>query len=712
MGSDKKFSIKGTASTEGATVPLANLKKTIDATKKSTEEASKSSKKASDQFSEWGVTALKTAGLIGGLKTIDELSQRQLRNANVTNNLTISIDAARKATRGFASDMDLSRSAAMAASFGVAKTEMQFAEMAEIALKVSARLGTDMPTALADMTTAFSRGSTAILDNLGVSLTHEAAEAEFAKTIGKSAAALTDLEKKQAFQTIGLKRLKEATADVDVATGGAGANIQKWKVAAINATDATLGFIDSMVSMNDSMYEMEAVNVRATEALDANMRAVRDFASETGAAVSPTDNLRKAIAGLADEAARMAKDAGLTPGDSLKLPFELPTTKGFGTEVQMAIEDYGTMLRGAAEKVAGVEAKARLFIQKKRTGGGRDTRTEFEKALGLGRGAEARFDRFAADGTMSGRDLLGLEAPQTVDPFSPEETERRLTEARRQEQSIAQIQLEERMRSIEMQRESGVDPLTLISQEESARVAFLEGEISRSNDFIEQSSLRHEIEGEHHRARLERMRIEQEKQRKDAELRLAYFNTISEATIGVGAAALQAALMGEGGVKAAVHAFAKGKSIEMVILAASETARGLAALASPFTAALAPGHFHAAAQAGIAAALIGTVAGVTGEGSGGFDRRASGGFGNGTFAGAGGRSDFGGGGASNRSGATPGGPIVSNTIQAQAGSANSSGGTTVIHANFQALGFASKDEVIGALRAEMVRHERRHGKAV
>jgi hypothetical protein len=131
--------------------------------------------------------------------------------ANLSSAYTGSLEAARTATKGLVSDIDLMRSQNQLMTLGVQLTTDQINEMLGALVKMSATMGTDVKQAIDSATAALAKGSAERADNIGVVLSHEQAEIGYAASIGKTVSQLTDLEKKYAFQIGLLDQLTDKT---------------------------------------------------------------------------------------------------------------------------------------------------------------------------------------------------------------------------------------------------------------------------------------------------------------------------------------------------------------------------------------------------------------------------------------------------------------------------------------------------------------------
>lgn len=100
-------------------------------------------------------------------------------------------------SKGTISDMELMQKANSALLLGLPVDK--FDEMLEIARSASKATGESMDYMLDSIVTGLGRGSKLMLDNLGIVFKLEDAHKEYAEALGKTAAQLTEAEKKQAF---------------------------------------------------------------------------------------------------------------------------------------------------------------------------------------------------------------------------------------------------------------------------------------------------------------------------------------------------------------------------------------------------------------------------------------------------------------------------------------------------------------------------------
>jgi hypothetical protein len=105
----------------------------------------------------------------------------------------------REGTQGLVSNLDMMQSANKAMLLGLPVTTESMGTMAEAATKLGRAMGQDATKSLDDLITALGRSSPLILDNLGLTVKVGEANEAYAKTLHKTADALTDAEKKMAF---------------------------------------------------------------------------------------------------------------------------------------------------------------------------------------------------------------------------------------------------------------------------------------------------------------------------------------------------------------------------------------------------------------------------------------------------------------------------------------------------------------------------------
>jgi hypothetical protein len=108
------------------------------------------------------------------------------------------LESLKGASKGTIAEYDLMLSANKAMVLGVASNSEEFSSLMEVARDRARAMGLTTTQAFNDIVTGIGRGSRMILDNLGIIVSLETANEEYAKSLGKTVEALTEDEKKQA----------------------------------------------------------------------------------------------------------------------------------------------------------------------------------------------------------------------------------------------------------------------------------------------------------------------------------------------------------------------------------------------------------------------------------------------------------------------------------------------------------------------------------
>ena len=147
------------------------------------------------------------------------------------------VSAIKDASGGTVSAVEALEIANRALSFQVVKNTGEMAELTKVAITLGRAQGLDAARATTDLTTALSRNSPMILDNLGITLKLTEAYAIYAESIGVSVSALSDEQKAIAFREAALIKGMEAVERMgglqdDMAASGERAKAQMADLAA------------------------------------------------------------------------------------------------------------------------------------------------------------------------------------------------------------------------------------------------------------------------------------------------------------------------------------------------------------------------------------------------------------------------------------------------------------------------------------------------
>jgi lambda family phage tail tape measure protein len=151
--------------------------------------------------------AMNTTNMVQGLNQLGAASGVSL--GNLAKQFT-------EASGGAISLRESMEATAKAVSSGLSQT--QFLKLGEVALKASQALGVGMSDAVSRLTRGITKLEPELLDELGIFTKVGAATEEYAKSIGKSALALTDFERRQAFANAVLAEGEKKFSEIDIPT--------------------------------------------------------------------------------------------------------------------------------------------------------------------------------------------------------------------------------------------------------------------------------------------------------------------------------------------------------------------------------------------------------------------------------------------------------------------------------------------------------------
>jgi lambda family phage tail tape measure protein len=127
------------------------------------------------------------------------------------------IEDLKRMSRGFVAEADIVKAAGTAMMLGIPADKLS--DLMKIAEATSRQTGQTVTQAFDDISRGVARESKLILDNLGIIVDVEKANQEYARSLGKTSAALTEAERRQAFMNSVLKSGDELVRRIGGAAG-------------------------------------------------------------------------------------------------------------------------------------------------------------------------------------------------------------------------------------------------------------------------------------------------------------------------------------------------------------------------------------------------------------------------------------------------------------------------------------------------------------
>lgn len=149
--------------------------------------------------------AMDTTNIVKGLDQLGAASGRNL--GTLSKNLYVALD-------GAVSLREAMEATVKASTAGL--NSQQILNMGEAAKKASQALGLNMTDALSRLSRGISKLEPELLDELGIYVKIEQATTEYARSIGKTAGALTEFERRQAFATAVLDQANKKFASINI----------------------------------------------------------------------------------------------------------------------------------------------------------------------------------------------------------------------------------------------------------------------------------------------------------------------------------------------------------------------------------------------------------------------------------------------------------------------------------------------------------------
>jgi hypothetical protein len=192
---------------------------------------------------------LYVAALSAAWNKTKDLASQTAEYSQAMHLYTGDIAAAARASEGLATDLTLMTQANKMAALGVKMSNQEFADYVAAVTTMSRASGTTLTHGLESATTALSRQSTLMADNIGVVMSATTANENWAAANNRTVQSMTDLEKRQAFQLEFMTQLK-AKASETLGTLETGTTAYtKVTVAATNAAHKLFSSLDRRLGL-------------------------------------------------------------------------------------------------------------------------------------------------------------------------------------------------------------------------------------------------------------------------------------------------------------------------------------------------------------------------------------------------------------------------------------------------------------------------------
>jgi hypothetical protein len=258
------------------------------------------------------------------------------------------VNAITSASGGTISELAAMEAANQAMIFGIVKSGEEMEELSTIAVRLGQAMGQDSAKSISDMTLAVGRQSKMILDNLGILISVEDANATYAATLGKSASALTDQERKQAFLNATLEAGRAKVATLGAATVG---QAEKTEILSASWSNFLVGFGGVLTTVESSAGIFDGATAglnRLTKGAEAWNKVLAEQAplvEELRTNIDLTAGSNLAAAGTYEQM-KSSMEGFQGSNDNLKAGF-IATTQTF--------EDYNAEL----DRLSGINAEAK-----------------------------------------------------------------------------------------------------------------------------------------------------------------------------------------------------------------------------------------------------------------------------------------------------------------------------------------------------------------
>lgn len=277
------------------------------------------------------------------------------------------VDATFQALGGTVDRDTIKRLSNTARALGI--TGDQFQQLSKVALASSKALGRDVTESLQDVVTGTARFSREILDNLGLQVSVGQANDAYAKSLGKTAAQLTDAEKKQAFFNAVLEAGSVLTEQVGANVEGAAGSFATLSAALQQAENDVSRFVaalgqDAVAAWVDLLGDAAVELGLISDATLKTLRGAANFrasATEAAGRGTPEKEAQRARANID----ALQKQLGLTDAIGKSARALRSELVGQGNAAAINTTEFRELLR-LKKELPGLEKQAADFAEEQK----------------------------------------------------------------------------------------------------------------------------------------------------------------------------------------------------------------------------------------------------------------------------------------------------------------------------------------------------------
>lgn len=240
-----------------------------------------------------------------GAEAASELAAESVAASAIMENLPFSIDKAAAATGGLVSNLDLATLAVNASRLKLTESAPEFANFAEAAAKLGRSAGITAKEGIESLVAGLGRGSTEMLDNLGIVLKAEEAQRVYAESLGRTASQLSATEKADAFRAVGMQRVIEAAEGVTLTTDGAAAAVQRFGIELDNIKTSALAGDGATRTLDEALHRIALttkIQGKGVREYRSDLFDLRDALRDAGVSVDALDVSQTELGDALDQA--------------------------------------------------------------------------------------------------------------------------------------------------------------------------------------------------------------------------------------------------------------------------------------------------------------------------------------------------------------------------------------------------------------------------